>query len=140
MFYPLQSEIEAAIPSFAAPSLNSKQSFTLKNLRQALQELDDIRALRDRIIQDAKLAGAVNDIRSRVVRHASQLASSSSRSSSTGAEDYEELMEEEMAKFSKFKMAMNVNESRQDDALDQIKVCLPFSSHLVLRPARFCCR
>lgn len=115
------SEIEAAIPSFAAPSLNSKQSFTLKNLRQALQELDDIRALRDRIIQDAKLAGAVNDIRSRVVRHASQLASSSSRSSSTGAEDYEELMEEEMAKFSKFKMAMNVNESRQDDALDQIK-------------------
>jgi programmed cell death 6-interacting protein len=103
------------------------QSSTLRSLRRTLDELEDLRTMRNRTIIDARKAIAEDDARPAIMREANVLAG---RKSSEGAfkltlAEFEEVMERELEKFRVFKVAVAESAGRQADVLDRIKVSSP---------------
>ncbi|KAK4705321.1 programmed cell death 6-interacting protein, partial [Phenoliferia sp. Uapishka_3] len=121
-----EKQLEASIPALAAPSLTSKQSSTLTDLRNALQVLDELRASRRRIVKDAKYAVEQDDIRPDILRKSAQLHGQGEGSG--GLAQFEDLFDERLGGYRRFRERMSESESRQEDALDRIKV-RDFHSH-----------
>jgi hypothetical protein len=100
------------------------QSSSLRSLRRVLDELEDLRTIRNRTIAEARKAIGEDDARPSIMREANVLAA---RKSSEGAykltlAEFEDVMERELAKFRSFKVAVADSAGRQADILDRIKV------------------
>jgi programmed cell death 6-interacting protein len=128
-----QRTLADSIPRLANVSLmgssTSSQSTTLRTLRRALDDLDDLRAMRSRMIDEAKHAFAQDDIRPAVIREASKRLGATAARGEPKLEmaQFEDLFQVELVKFKRFRTAMGENGNRQEDLLDRIKVCLKLS-------------
>ncbi|KAF5371831.1 hypothetical protein D9615_009578 [Tricholomella constricta] len=118
-----QEDLEASIPSStisssAAPTAQGKQTQThARALRVQIEALDDMHRAREQLVRRAQALAAANDIEERVVRAAAGFA----RLVEVTPAMFEDVSDEELAKFDRFLREMAEIEQRQSGILAEIQ-------------------
>ncbi|PFH52959.1 hypothetical protein AMATHDRAFT_138650 [Amanita thiersii Skay4041] len=118
-----EEDLESSVPSstFASQSqLTPQGKQTLahaRSLRVLLESLDDLRKERDQIVKRAQRLAEADDIRSRIVLEASKY----DKLENVQPLMFEEVLDEELAKYDKFILALKGFEERQNGILIDVK-------------------
>lgn len=111
----------------------------MRELRRALDDLEDLKALRAHTVTAATKALATDDIHKEILQRAERSMKESGGMEKLKMEVFEEVFEVGLKKFGKFKIALDENDSRQEDLLSKIKVSIshifPF---IFLAKAKLC--
>ncbi|KAM0790387.1 hypothetical protein ACM66B_003269 [Microbotryomycetes sp. NB124-2] len=125
-----EASLERAIPRLADPARQnpdaSKQAAGLRQVRRLLDELDDLRAQRQVIADEAKRVATSDDIRARLALEANRLQTTQPSAADACAPGlelhmFEDVFVQELRKFAGFADRMRENAHRQEDLLHQIK-------------------
>lgn len=100
----------------------SLQSSTLRDLRRALDELEDLQSLRSRTVEDAKHAFSNDDVRPAIMNEAVSLSSKGEGAAKLQVAEFEDVFERQLSKFKRFRTAIWESAGRQEDLLARIKV------------------
>lgn len=101
----------------------SLQSSTLRDLRRALDELEDLQSIRSRTVEDAKHAFSNDDVRPAIMSEAVSLSSKGEGTAKLQVAEFEDVFERQLGKFKRFRTAIGESAGRQADLLARIKVC-----------------
>lgn len=119
-----QEELETWVPSSTVQPSSKKdphhaqtQSHA-RSLRVHLEALDDIRRARDQLVQRARRLADADDIRPRIMREASGIE----RWTEVEPAMFENSLDAELAKYEKFKDAVEEGAEKQAEVLELIKV------------------
>lgn len=119
-----EADLETSIPSstVATSSHTSPQSVQTRNharsLRVKLEELDALHRERTQLVHQARILEAADDVQPRVLR----VASGFERLAELRAEMFEDILDEELAKYDKFLHEMGTCRQKQESVLADIKV------------------
>ncbi len=115
--------LNAAASPFAAAQSGpaSEQTKAIRTLTRTLDELDDLRSIRSRIVAEAKHTFDHDDIRPAVMNHAGVLAAQSKHAKLAVAQ-FEDLFQARLQGLGRFESSLTENAVRQEDLLDRIKV------------------
>lgn len=110
-----------ATPQLRSDPTTASQLTPIRDLRRALDELEDLQSIRTHTVQNAKYTFENDDIRPIILERAT------SWSAARGGEKvemaiFEEVFEAGLGKFGKLQKTIQESESRQEDILDKIKV------------------
>ncbi|KAI0034549.1 BRO1-domain-containing protein [Vararia minispora EC-137] len=119
-----EATLEASVPSSTiSPNSQSSVSGTTpaqahaRGLRVILEELDDLSRTRAQLVQRAKRRAEVDDIQPRIMRAATAFE----RWAEVHPSMFEDVLEEEIAKFEKFRDEIREGGQRQDELLETLK-------------------
>lgn len=122
--------IEEAVPKTtyspreaASSSNRTVTQQTAAELRHLLDQLEDLRISRQRIVDRAKRTASTDDIKPRILRHAAGLTKE--QWSDIDPAMFGEVIEEALGKYDGFKDDMEENSVSMDDLLETIKVSKP---------------
>lgn len=120
-----QKELESSIPSSTVSTgpttPEGKQTRAQSRaLRAKIEDLDDLRRTVEQIVRRVEKRAATDDIRTRVM----QVASGFEKLAQLEPAMFEDVLDEELAKYDKFLKEMEDAEKRQNVILNEIKVQL----------------
>lgn len=98
----------------------SEQARAIRTLTRALDELDDLRSIRSRVVAEARPAFDHDDIRPAVMSHAASLAAAN-RHGRLAVAQFEDLFQARLAALARFDASLTENAVRQEDVLDRVK-------------------
>lgn len=122
--------LAAAVPSLSASTSPfasvqagpaSEQTKAIRTLTRALDELDDLRSIRNRIVAEARQAFDHDDIRPAVMNQAGVL-SAQSKNAKLSVAQFEDLFQARLEGLRRFEASLTENAVRQEDLLDRLKV------------------
>lgn len=113
----------ATIPSNTTP---------MRDLRRTLDELEDLQSLRTHTVNSALRALTQDDLRPKIMDRATLAMNENGGMEKIEMSIFEEIFEEGLSKFGKFRLALSDSESRQEDLLVRIKVSLDYPGVLVV--------
>lgn len=121
-----QEDLQAAVPSSAVVLASAGKSAKKANptrtharqLRSLLESLDDIQRSREQIVGRARRRVDADDITPRILKAAAAIE----RWVEVQPSMFEEVLDEEMVKFEKFKNDLEDNAKKQEPLLESIKV------------------
>lgn len=119
-----QATLEASVPSSTGISTaqmtpqGKKTRQHARNLRVKLEELETLRQDRDQVVHRAQSLAAADDIQPRIMKAASGFE----RLVDVTPDMFEDISDEELAKFDKFLVEMGEIERRQKEIVAEIQV------------------
>lgn len=117
-----QADLEASVPSSTVGSPSNFQSLQTRNharsLRARLEQLDALHHDRDQLVNQARNLEAADDIQPRVLK----VASGFERLTEIRADMFEDILDEELAKYDRFINVMGDLQQREESLLADIKV------------------
>ncbi len=93
---------------------------SVRALRSALEDLEDMHTERSRIVADAKRTAEQDDLRPIIVQEATRMAHGGS--GDVKSEWFENVFEEELKKYGRFVSELEDNQKRQEELLAEIRV------------------
>lgn len=124
-----QDALERHIPSSGRGNPEANITPTIRSLRALLEDLEDARNHRARLVAEAQRVAQQDDIRSLVVQEAARLAHGGSGDVQT--EWFENIFEKELAKYHRLIEEMQGQQAKQERLLANIKVCYDFFESLL---------
>ena len=91
-------------------------------LRALLENLDDLRGARAQLVQRAHYAAEADDIQVRIMKQAAGIE----RWTEVQPSMFEDTLEQELAKYDKYKSDLEDGEREQEKLLEEIEVCYSF--------------
>jgi programmed cell death 6-interacting protein len=116
----MQVDLEASVPSARSNMSSSQTRMHARNLRILLEALDDICKVRSEIVKRAERLAKTDDVQPRIMRAASGFE----RWVEVQPAMFEDVCDEEIAKYDKFLQELRECEKKQDEILESIEVCL----------------
>ena len=102
----------------AARGANSTQSHA-RHLRTALESLNELQRERTQAVARAKRLAESDDITQRILRAATAIE----QWTEVQPAMFEDILDDELAKFDKFRVQLEEGEREQNELLDAVKVC-----------------
>lgn len=100
----------------------SSNTTPMRDLRRTLDELEDLQSLRSHTVNSALRSLTQDDLRPKIMERATLAMNENGGMEKIEMSIFEEIFEEGLSKFSKFRLALNESESKQEDLLLRIKV------------------
>ncbi|EKM78721.1 hypothetical protein AGABI1DRAFT_59755 [Agaricus bisporus var. burnettii JB137-S8] len=117
-----EADLEASVPSSTVGSSSNFQSLQTRNharsLRARLEQLDALHHDRDQLVNQARNLEAADDIQPRVLK----VASGFERLTEIRADMFEDILDEELAKYDRFINVMGDLQQREESLLGDIRV------------------
>lgn len=119
-----QADIEALLPRTSGTQRQSPQQIELsRQLRQLMEDLENVSARRHTVVSDAKRVAMGDEIRPLVLREAGGLTNRAhGQSSLVEAAHFEPLFEQQLRKYDMYLSKMSENEQEQQGLLQQAEV------------------
>ncbi|KAK7454668.1 pH-response regulator protein palA/rim20 [Stygiomarasmius scandens] len=112
-----ETELEESIPSSTASSRNTETDRHARALRVLLEQVDDLHSSREQIVERAKKLAEVDDIQPRIVKAASGLE----RLGELQPAMFEDVLDQELAKYDKFIGWLKDLETKQEELMQSIR-------------------
>jgi programmed cell death 6-interacting protein len=116
----MQVDLEASVPSARSNMSSPQTQMHARNLRILLEALDDTCKVRSEIVKRAERLTKTDDIQPRIMRAASGFE----RWVEVQPAMFEDVCDEEIAKYDKFLQELGECEKKQDEILEAIEACL----------------
>jgi len=116
-----QEELEASIPSSALSTATTEGKQTqihARALRVLLEALDDLHRARNQLVRRAQSLADADDIQARILK----VSSGFERFAQVEPAMFEDVLDEELAKYDKFLTEIDEAEQKQNDMLRDIQV------------------
>ena len=130
----LQAKLNASVPS-STGSLSGRMTsegqetrLHAQELRQRLESLDNLMRLRQTLVERAARLAEADDVRPRVTT----LASGLERWAEVEPVMFEDIFDEELAKYDKYTRLLQESKQKQDKIVTSLKVCIILQFHLRL--------
>lgn len=124
---PLQAKLEAAVPSSTVvqtgprrPAIGETQTHA-RALRVLLEQLDDLAHERNQLVSRAQRLADADDISPRIIKEAASLE----RWVEVQPSMFEDTLDQELAKYDKFRRDIEEGAVRQSELLEDVKVSPP---------------
>lgn len=101
-------------------SVSTAQTTVVRELRRKLENLDDLKAARQRLLMEARQEAKNDDVRELILRRADDLQSRSS--DKLDPSQFESLYEKELEKYSFYRDTLAGNERKQSALLAEIRI------------------
>lgn len=126
----LQEDLEASVPSSTisstayATTQGKQTQIQARALRVLIEALDDLHRVRAQLLRRAQALADADDIRDRILK----VSSGFERLVEVEPAMFEDVSDEELAKYDKFLKEMSEIEQKQSGILSDIQVCSPSTS------------
>jgi programmed cell death 6-interacting protein len=123
-----QSDLEASIPSSTKQTQSGETEKHARSLRILLESLNDLYSDRENLIRRAESLAEADDIQPRIFKAASGFE----RLAEMRPAMFEDVLDDELAKYDKFIQWMKKLDLKQEELLDSIKVRFRIIVHSLL--------
>ncbi|THV03236.1 BRO1-domain-containing protein [Dendrothele bispora CBS 962.96] len=112
-----EADLEESIPSSTASSRNNETDRHARTLRVLLEQIEELHSSRGQIVDRAKKLAEVDDVQPRIIKAASGLE----RLAEPQPAMFEDVLDQELAKYDKFITWLKDLETKQEELLQAVK-------------------